>query len=146
MNPKKALGSLLRVREIREKQAQAAVAAATRDLALSTSKLDQRTEQLAGARLPEGMSLTSFLAVSTMQRAMASDVVALRGVVDGHRDAREEVLNQWRAAEQQRAAAEKLVEANAEKMAEQRRRSEQRQLDEISSRFGAAPRGAEVAS
>lgn len=134
MSPRSAVTALLKVREIRERQAQAEVAAAHQEWVRATSAANRRERELAGVSLPKGMSLSSFLAISASKQAMAADVVRLRQII-AERDAdRSAAVSRWGAAERDRSGAAELVKREKEAAEAEALRTEQRELDEIGAR------------
>lgn len=134
MSRRSPFAVLQQVRDVRERLARTEAARAHHAWVEATSAVVDGEETLREMSFPDRGSRSSFLAAAAAMRAQAGAVVALRAAAEQRAAGKESARQAWTLAEQDRSAAERLMQREAARVEAERSRMEQRDLDELGQR------------
>lgn len=131
MSARSAVAVVLQVKELRERTARIALAAAQREHLEAERRATDARDRLAARSWPEHGTHAQFVGEASTRTRLGAEVVALRAAAAARVDDVGLSLRTWQATDQERDAASRLVERDRSAARDDAERLERRTTDDI---------------
>lgn len=131
MSARSAVAVVLQVKELRERAARLALAAAQHEHLEAERRAAAARERLVGRSWPERATRDRFVAEASLRTLLGAELVELRTASAARADDVRASLRAWQATDQERDAASRLVERARSAARDAAERLERRTTDDI---------------